>query len=149
MVGTAARTLLLVRMLELELYHRMLESLALFELTPTQYMVLSLASDHASLSIADMARRFQIAPQSMNQTVAMLLRKRLIGRRESPAHKRILHIKVTAAGKRLLARCDAVIDQVEHSAFGDLAPRELSALRDLLGRALSRSRESKGLRQST
>ena len=94
----SARTLLLARMLALELYQRMLKSLMRYELTPTQYMVLSLASDHASRSIADMARRFQITPQSMNQTVATLLAKRLITRSESPSHRRILHIRLTPSG---------------------------------------------------
>ena len=140
MVGTAARTLLLVRLLELELYHRMVESLLLYELTPTQYMVLSLASDHASLSTADMARRFQIAPQSMNQTVATLLEKRLIARRESPAHRRILHIRPTPSGSKLLAKCDAAIDEVEKSAFGHLAPRDLAVFRKLLVKTLSHPR---------
>ena len=132
--------LLLVRMLELELYHRMVEALLRFDLTPAQYMVLSLSSDHASLSTADMARRFQIAPQSMNQTVATLLSKRLISRRESPLHRRILHIRLSVAGTRLLTRCDAAIDEVERSAFGHFAPRDLVAFRDLLVKALSNPR---------
>ena len=115
MVARTARTLLLVRLLALELYQRMVESLARHKLTPTQYMVLSLASDHSNLSTADMARRFQIAPQSMNQTVASLLAKRLITRCESPTHRRILHIGLTPSGSKLLARCDAAIDRLAWS----------------------------------
>ena len=140
MVGATARTLLLARLLALDLYHRMVKSLVRFELTPTQYMVLSLASDHASLSIADMARRFRITPQSMNQTVATLLAKRFITRRESPSHRRILHIRLTPSGSKLLARCDAAIDRLERSAFGHFAARELTDFRKLLAKALTHSR---------
>jgi DNA-binding MarR family transcriptional regulator len=136
MAAGSARTILLVRTLQLEVSHRMAEALAPFRLTPTQYMVLSLASDHASLSTAEMARRFQIAPQSMNQTIAALLRKRLIGREESPAHRRILRIRLTPAGRKLLGRCDAVMDEVEQIAFESLGSAELKALRALLRKAL-------------
>ena len=136
----SARTLLLARMLALELYQRMLKSLMRYELTPTQYMVLSLASDHASRSIADMARRFQITPQSMNQTVATLLAKRLITRSESPSHRRILHIRLTPSGSKLLGKCDAAIDRLETSAFGHFAARELTEFRKLLAKALTHPR---------
>ncbi len=140
MVGATARTLLLVRLLGLELYARMVESLVRYGLTPTQYMVLSLASDHPSRSTADMARRFQITPQSMNQTIATLLAKRLISRRVSPSHGRILHIELTPSGSKLLARCDAAIDKLEGSAFGHFVPREMSDFRKLLTKALSHPR---------
>jgi DNA-binding MarR family transcriptional regulator len=140
MVGTTARTLLLVRLLSLELYYRMVEGLVRYGLTPTQYMVLSLASDHPSLSTADMARRFQITPQSMNQTVATLLAKRLISRRVSPSHGRILHIGLTPSGSKVLARCDTAIDRLEKSAFGHFVPREMADLRKLLTKALSHTR---------
>ncbi len=140
MVGKTARTLLLVRLLSLELYNRMVEGLMRHGLTPTQYMVLSLASDHAKLSTADMARRFQITPQSMNQTVATLLAKRVISRRVSPSHGRILHIQLTPSGSRLLARCDTAIDRLEKSAFAHFVPREMTDFRKLLTKALSHPR---------
>jgi DNA-binding MarR family transcriptional regulator len=138
MPGKAARTSFLVRRLQLDMYNRMVDTLLSFRLTPTQYMVLSLAADHGMLCTADMARRFQIAPQSMNQTVATLLRKRLLARRESPDHRRILHIRLTPAGTRLLEKCDAAIDAMERDAFGHFQPEELAALRTLLLKALSK-----------
>jgi len=142
MHGGSARTFLLVRSLQMEIFHCMVEALGPFHLTPTQYMVLSLASDHGQLSTAELARRFQIAPQSMNQTVASLLRKGLIIRRESPAHRRILHIGLTPQGRKLLRQCDAVIDRMEHLAFKDFEFKELEAFRHMIQKALPASADS-------
>jgi len=142
MPGGSARTFLLVRSLQLEIFHCMVEALGPFRLTPAQYMVLSLASNHGQLSTAELARRFQIAPQSMNQTVASLLRKGVISRRESPAHRRILHIELTPQGRKLLRQCDAVIDRVERRAFKSLELEELEAFRRTIQKALPASANS-------
>jgi DNA-binding MarR family transcriptional regulator len=136
MIGKSARTLLLVRLLQLRLYNEMVEALKLFELTPLQYLVLSLASCSGSWSTADLARRFDIAPQSMNEVIAALQGKKLIARRESPDHRRILHIRLTASGTRLLQKCDADVDRIERSAFRDFTAKELTLFRDLIRKAL-------------
>lgn len=120
----------------------MVEALGPFRLTPTQYMVMSLACRHGQLSTAELARRFQIAPQSMNQTVASLIRKRLIGRRESPTHKRILHIELTPQGRKLLRQCDGLIDRVERLAFKNFECEELDAFRHMIQKALPASANS-------
>jgi DNA-binding MarR family transcriptional regulator len=137
MMGKSARTILLVRLLQLKLYNEMVESLQTFDLTPLQYMVLSLAGHHGSLSTADLARRFHITPQSMNEVIAALEGKRLIDRRESPDHRRILHVRLKAAGIRLLQKCDGEIDRIERSAFRDFSAKELTAFRGMISKALS------------
>jgi DNA-binding MarR family transcriptional regulator len=137
MTAKSTRTLLLVRLLQVRLYNEMVEALRLFDLTPPQYLVLSLASRSSSWSTADLARRFDIAPQSMNEVIAALEGKKLIARRESPDHRRILHIRLKASGTRLLEKCDAAADRIERSAFGDLSPRELAAFRDTISKALT------------
>jgi DNA-binding MarR family transcriptional regulator len=137
MIGKSARTLLLVRLLQLRLYNEMVESLRLFGLTPLQYMVLSLASRSGTWSTADLARRFDIAPQSMNEIIAALEGKKLIARRESPGHRRILHIRLKASGTRLLQKCDGEVDRIERSAFRDFSPTELKVFRGMISKALS------------
>ena len=136
MAGKSARTLLLVRLLQLKTYNELVEALRRFDLTPLQYMVLSLASRRDS-SAADLARRFHIAPQSMNEVIAALEDKKLIGRREAPGHRRILHIRLTPAGTRLLQKCEREIDRVERFIFRDFEREELAAFRAMMGKALS------------
>jgi DNA-binding MarR family transcriptional regulator len=136
-MGKSARTILLVRLLQLKLYNQMVERLRLFDLTPLQYLVLSLAAHRGSWSTAELARRFEITPQSMNEVVAILEGKRLIARRESPDHRRILHIRLSAAGLRLLKRCDSEVDRIEQSAFGHFSAKDLALFRGLIAKALS------------
>ena len=145
MVAKSARTLLLVRLLQLKLYNEMVEALRAFDLTPLQYLVLSLAAHRSSLSTADLARRFEITPQSMNEVIAALEGKKLISRRESPGHRRILHIRLMAAGTRLLQRCDVEVDRIERSAFRDFSTKELTTFRGLLSKALAGVEESASL----
>ena len=147
MMGKSARTLLLVRLLQLKLHNEMVEALRLCELTPLQYMVLSLAGHRGSLSTADLARRFHIAPQSMNEVIAALELKKLIARRESPDHRRILHVRLKAAGIRLLEKCDDAVDRIERSAFRDFSPKELTAFRGMIAKALSAFEEDVGSRR--
>jgi DNA-binding MarR family transcriptional regulator len=137
MTGKSARTLLLIRLLQLKLYNEMVESLRHFELTPIQYLVLSLAGRSGSWSTADLARRFDIAPQSMNEVIAALEGKKLIARRESPDHRRILHIRLRASGTRLLQKCDGEVDRIERSAFRDFSPRDMTVFRGMISKALS------------
>jgi DNA-binding MarR family transcriptional regulator len=137
-MGDSARTLFMLRVLQLELYNRMVERLLDFQVTPAQYMVMSLTGRHANYSSADFARRARTTPQSMNETIAALEKKKLIERSESPGNRRILHVRLTAAGARLLAKCEAAVDEIERAAFADLSARELKAFRGALAAGLAR-----------
>lgn len=137
MAGKSARTLLLVRLLQLRAYNELAETLRKFDLTPLQYMVLSLAGHRDNSSTADLARRFQIAPQSMNEVVATLEGKKLIARRGAPAHRRILHIRLSAAGIRLLQKCEREVDRLERSIFRDFPRGELAAFRAMMVKVLA------------
>jgi DNA-binding MarR family transcriptional regulator len=128
----------MLRVLQLELYNRMVERLLDFQVTPNQYMVMSVAGRHANYSSADFARHARTTPQSMNEMIAALEKKKLIERRESPVNRRILHVRLTAAGTRLLAKCEAAVDEIERSAFAGLSAKELKAFRAALAASLAR-----------
>lgn len=136
MASRRPRTIFLLRLLQLNLYNMLVDRLSAFEVKPAQYMVLSIVASRGSWSTAELARRFHIAPQSMNEVVASLERRRLIERRESAAHRRIRHIRLTTSGLRLIERCDRAVDRIERAAFKEFAPAELGLFRDLLSRAL-------------
>ena len=143
-MAKSARTLLLVRLLQLKTYNELVEALRRFDLTPLQYMVLSLASHRGSWSTADLARRFHIAPQSMNEVIAALEGKKLIARHVSPGHRRILHIRFSAAGTKLLAKCERGVDRVERSIFRDFDRKELTIFRGMLAKALAGFEDAAG-----
>ena len=73
----------------------------------------------------------------MNEVIAVLEGKKLIARRESPGHRRILHVRLKASGTRLLQKCDGEVDRIERSAFHGFSPTELKAFRGMISKALS------------
>ena len=117
----------------------MATALAGCDLTPAQFQVLSVMSHRATWSTATMARRLLVSPQSMNETIAALERKRLITRQESKDDRRTLNIHLTALGTRVLERADREIDQVEHRLFGSFSSAELLVFRSCLITAVASS----------
>jgi DNA-binding MarR family transcriptional regulator len=136
MAAQKPRTIFLLRLLQLNIYNLMVERLRPAGLTPIQYMVLSILSRRGTWSTAELARRFQIAPQSMTEIVAVLQKKTLVARSKSLAHGRIVNIRLTAAGIRRLDRCNLAVDRLERAVFADLDAGELAQFRDSLGTAL-------------
>jgi DNA-binding MarR family transcriptional regulator len=130
----AARTSYLLRQAQLAVYAEMVEHLKSFDLTPVQYMVLSLSHAEGGLSSAELARRAQITPQSMNEVIAAIHRKGLIRRREDEENRRILRVALTREGARVLTACDKRIDDMEGEIFDCFDRTELAALRRLLAK---------------
>jgi DNA-binding MarR family transcriptional regulator len=136
------RTIYLLRQTQLLIYAEMIERLKGFDLTPAQYMVLSLSSNQGGLSSAELARRSHITPQSMNEIIAALDRKGLVKRREDPDNRRILRVAVNKDGSRLLAECNKQIDKMEAEIFGCFDDTELVAFRALHTKVLREGRRT-------
>ena len=64
-----------------------------------------IAAAKARVSPSDMEARARDADPARGFRAA-LEAKKLIARRESPGHRRILHIRFTSAGTKLLAKCE-------------------------------------------
>jgi DNA-binding MarR family transcriptional regulator len=94
-------------------------------LTASQYTALSVLATRTGLSGAQLARRAYVRPQSMSELIAALERQGLIERSPDPAHKRILRATLTRKGRRVLAACDAAIDEMEAAMLRDVPPEEL------------------------
>jgi DNA-binding MarR family transcriptional regulator len=99
-------------------------------LSVNQYTTLSVLDRRSGLSNAQLARRALVSPQSMNEVLLTLERRGLVRRRAHPEHGRILQTRLTPKGRRLLAACDAVVQEVEERMVGDLSPGEQAALRN-------------------
>jgi DNA-binding MarR family transcriptional regulator len=138
--ATPARTIYMVRQLQLAIYARLEEALRAHQLTPIQYTVLSILCRRQGLSSAELSRRFSVTPQSMNELVAVLERKGLIRRQEAPENRRVLRVSPTAEGKRLLARCDRLVDELESALFAGVGRGEMVNLRQTLAKVLATAR---------
>lgn len=115
-----------------------------FDITPIQFTVLYFVDhDKGDLSSAQLSRRFSMTPQSMNELVAVLERKKLLKKSVDPAHKRILRLSLTAKGKKLLQDCNTASDEIEEILLAGLSANEINILRGLIGKILENSKEMK------
>lgn len=97
--------------------------LSTMNMTSIQHTVLSTIGKYAGLSSADLARRFFVTPQTMNELIGSLHRRGLITRQEDPTNRRILRMSLTLEGKRMIKVCDAAVDGIERDVFSSI-PQE-------------------------
>lgn len=109
-------------------------------MTGIQYTILSLVERHEGISSAELSRRFFVTAQTMNEIIAGMVQRGLISRKEDPANKRVLRLKLTARGRKTLRECDTIADEIEHAAFDWMADEALENLRECL-RVLTRTCE--------
>jgi DNA-binding MarR family transcriptional regulator len=130
--GRPPRTVYLVKRAETVVRNGLESCLQPLGMTPRQYVTLSLLRDERDQSSADLARKAGITPQSMSETIAVLLAKHLIERCENPGHRRILMTRLTATGDILLADCETAVDAMEAKLLEAIPARDLDALRAAL-----------------
>ena len=137
------RTLYLIKRTEIEVTSRMGKALEKYDVTPIQFTILYFVNqDKGDLSSAQLSRRFSTTPQSMNELIAVLLRKKLVKKTVDAAHKRILRISLTAKGIKLLADCNVAIDAIESGLLEDLSSTEIQKLREIIGKILEASKRN-------
>jgi DNA-binding MarR family transcriptional regulator len=98
------------------------ERLASCELSVADVTTLSVLRGNAALSNAQLARRALITPQSMLEVLASLEQRGLVRRRPDRSNARIMRAELTASGRRILARADAVIAELEAELLAGVAP---------------------------
>ena len=103
----------LVARLDRVINQRLAECVQPHGLNVPQYTALSILGRRSGLSNAQMARRTYVSPQGMSQVLDQLAQLGLIVRKASKTHGRILHVELTAKGKRVLAVCDVAVDAME------------------------------------
>ncbi len=139
----SARTVYLIKRIETEVTAKMNKALTGFDVTLSQFIVLNFVNDNVhDFSSAQLSKRFNMTPQSMNEVVTILQRKELIEKNVDADNKRILRISLTEKGQDLLKICNETIDAVEKDLFGTLSNDDLQALRGLIGNVLTHIRSS-------
>ena len=68
----------------------------------------------------------------MNQVLDQLAQAHLIARKQSTTHGRILHVQLTAQGKRVLAACDVAVDAMEQDMLQNVSVGERKQLMHML-----------------
>jgi DNA-binding MarR family transcriptional regulator len=132
-------TIYLVKRMELAVRSCMEVALAQFSLTPAQFLMLFRLRDHAELSSAALARDIGVRPQSIIGLIRPLERQGFLEREPSPKHQRVLNMRLTAAGKKLVADAIRVAARIEGELLLDLSAKQVSELQDLLAKIWRRA----------
>ncbi len=122
----------LVARLDRLIRSRLSDALRPFDVSVTQYTLMSVLDHRPGLSNAQLARRSYISAQAMHQLVQSLEGRGLITRVSSPSHGRVQLAELTTEGRQLLDRCDRAVAVIESELFGGLGDGEESHLRRLL-----------------
>lgn len=133
-----ARTVYLIKRIETEVTTKMNKALVEYDITLSQFTVLNFVNDNPNdLSSAQLSRRFNMTPQSMNEVVTTLQRKELIEKNVDADNKRILLINLTEKGVGILKQCNEKVNDVEKDLFKALSNADLQTLRGLIGTVLT------------
>jgi DNA-binding MarR family transcriptional regulator len=135
--SAARKTSLLyaVKRLELVVRWHLEDLLKPTGITATQYTALTVLEQHDGLPAAQLARRSFVTAQSTADLVRMLEQRGLITRERNPENRRELSIRLTAAGRKLLAEYADKVEALERRLVGDLTDRQVNELRTSLTKA--------------
>jgi DNA-binding MarR family transcriptional regulator len=141
-MSSAPRLSYLLRQTQLANFQHLDSVVEAFNLTPSQYIVLSVVKEHRDgVSSATLARRLGVTPQSSHEIVAGLERRGLVQRNADGAARRGLKVTLTSAGATLVQKCDKTVEGFEQQFFAPLSREEQVVLRDLLERLIRANRE--------
>jgi DNA-binding MarR family transcriptional regulator len=122
----------LVKQLELAVRAEMDSHARVHGLTTLQYTALTVLQRHPGMSGADLSRRSFVSPQAGNEIVAHLERKGLIERTPDGQNRRILRMRLTEEGERVVGACEGWMDELEKVMLAGLAQSDIRALRRIL-----------------
>jgi DNA-binding MarR family transcriptional regulator len=124
--------LYLVKQLELAVRARLDELVRSEGITALQYTALTVLERHDGLSAAQLARDSFVTAQSMADMVRALESRGLIVRERNTGNRRELLIRLTPAGRTLLASVAEPVEALESRLTTSLAEDEAAAFRQHL-----------------
>src|SRR3954454_23558294 len=136
--GLAARPALVLHKLGNQLLARAEGPLAEIGLSGRQYMVLAVMDSDEPASQLELANLCGLLPAQMVPVLDELEGRGLVERRRSESDRRRSVVRVTATGRALLARADALEGSLSDLMFGSLEPAARTELADTLRLALAR-----------
>jgi DNA-binding MarR family transcriptional regulator len=132
----------MIKRLEIEQTSRMTNALEQFDLSPIQFAILYFVDyGQGDLSSAQLSRRFLMTPQSMNEHVRVLERKKLLKKKTDPSHRKILRIALTTKGNEILDACNRELDVMEGMFLRQLSAKEIETMKNLIGKILTSLKE--------
>ncbi len=135
--GLEQEALLNIRRTSGYVEHVVQQALKDWNLTDSQYNVLRIlrGAGDEGLRCAEIGARMIARDPDITRLIDRLQRRRLVGRHRDCRDRRVVHIRISAAGTALLRELDPVVEASAISALGHLAQEKLARLIDLLEEA--------------
>ena len=109
-------------------------ALAELDVTPPQFVVLTMIEAYPGLSNADLARLSYLTPQTVSLIVSNLKRSGAVTSRPHAVHGRIRQLEVSKSGREILARCKRRVHDSERQLAVGLSAQEEVVVRRWLTR---------------
>lgn len=109
--------------------HRMDRALADLQVTPPQFVVMTMLNAYPGISNAEIARLALLTPQTVSVIVSNLERSGAIRRLPHGVHGRILQIELTQEGASLLRRCQQRVHRLERQISEGLSDADQAVVR--------------------
>ena len=117
------------------------QALRSFGLTVAQYAAMLSLYYVPEQSSAQLARAAAVTPQTMATVIAKLEQKRLVARRPSSDHAKVLIASLSPEGEALLLRADKVARRIEQRMAESFTAKERQQLTEMLRRVTSLLRD--------
>ena len=133
--------LYLLKQVQYKAFVRLERALHPLGITAVQFRIMSTLGYQAKLSSAQLARLYEVKPQTMIKQIVNLEKDGLIERNLAKGSKRVLEVSMTDAGRLALRACDKASTAVEAAIFSSFAPGELETYRALMEKVLAGMRD--------
>lgn len=123
----------LVKQVQYKAYLRLEDVFQPLGVTAVQFRIMTTLFSRAGISSAELARLYDVKPQTMIKQVATLERKGLIVRRNSDTNRKLLELRLTPEGERVLGELRHQSLAVEAEVLAPLDAAQQARLGELLG----------------
>ncbi|HEX3647175.1 MAG TPA: MarR family transcriptional regulator [Pseudonocardiaceae bacterium] len=112
------------------------ESLARWDLTPSQFRALRVLMRHATMRPSELSEHLRIAPRSTTEVLDDLAAKGLVERRPDPDDRRATLVTPTEHGTTVAAQIRAAQGSESERVFAKLTPADRAQLARILNELL-------------
>ena len=138
--GFAERPALLLHKLGTQILMRAEDPLAAIGLSPRQYVLLAVLGSDAPASQLELAELCGLLPAQVVPVLDEMESRGLVERTRSETDRRRSVVRVTATGRKLLVKADALGASIMDALFTDLDPEARERLDEMFRVALARAR---------
>jgi DNA-binding MarR family transcriptional regulator len=131
------RLLTCTTLIEAEIRRRLRER---FDTTLPRFDFLAQLDKADGLTLGEVSRRMMVSNGNVTGLAERLAAEGLIERRAAPNDRRVQHVSLTPAGRRLFAGMAAAHEDWIAELFADLAPDDIASLMSLLAKAKASAR---------